>query len=143
MQRLRGSDQHTQSGERATARDAYKRLAGVFHAVLSEESPDVLLERIGAALAELVPHDALSVTGRATNSRLLPMWRHEPVERTRCPTGAHPPAGSPTLGRTSPDAATGASLARPPGAVGAVGPGHGRKSAMLAWRRRMDPAPAS
>ena len=62
MQRLRGSEQQTQSGEHATPGDAYKRLAGVFHAVLSEESPDVLLERIGAALSELVPHDALSVT---------------------------------------------------------------------------------
>ena len=36
MHRLRGSEHDTQSGERATDPDAYKRLAGVFHAVLSE-----------------------------------------------------------------------------------------------------------
>jgi diguanylate cyclase (GGDEF)-like protein len=61
MLRLRGGDQEVRTGEPAEAADAYRRLAGVFHAVLSEESPDALLDRIGAALAELVPHDALTV----------------------------------------------------------------------------------
>jgi diguanylate cyclase (GGDEF)-like protein len=61
MLRLRGGDQEARTGETAEAADAYRRLAGVFHSVLSEESHDALLERIGAALAELVPHDALTV----------------------------------------------------------------------------------
>jgi diguanylate cyclase (GGDEF)-like protein len=66
---LPGSEQKAPSGDHAAAADAYRRLAGVVHTVLSEESHDALRERIGAALAELVPHDAL--TGR---------WEgHEPV----------------------------------------------------------------
>jgi diguanylate cyclase (GGDEF)-like protein len=61
MVRLRARAEQTRVDEHATAADAYRRLAGVFHAVLSEESPEALLERIGAVLAEVVPHDALSV----------------------------------------------------------------------------------
>ena len=39
--------------------DSYRRLADVFHDVLSEQSLDALLERIADTLAELVPYDAL------------------------------------------------------------------------------------
>jgi diguanylate cyclase (GGDEF)-like protein/putative nucleotidyltransferase with HDIG domain len=40
---------------------SYRQLADVFHDILSEHSLDNLLERIADALAELVPHDTLSI----------------------------------------------------------------------------------
>jgi len=39
---------------------SYRKLADVFHDILSEHSLDNLLERIADTLAELVPHDTLS-----------------------------------------------------------------------------------
>src|SRR5438874_4142537 len=52
--------------ESAAARSAalvqsYRQLADVFHDILSEHSLDNLLERIADTLAELVPHDTLSI----------------------------------------------------------------------------------
>lgn len=41
--------------------DSYRRLADVFHDILSEQSLDALLERIADTLAELVPYDTLTV----------------------------------------------------------------------------------
>ncbi len=41
--------------------DSYRRLAEVFHLILSEETLDSLLDRIADTLAELVPYDALHV----------------------------------------------------------------------------------
>jgi diguanylate cyclase (GGDEF)-like protein len=41
--------------------ESYRKLADVFHDILSEHSLDNLLERIADALAELVPHDTLSI----------------------------------------------------------------------------------
>jgi diguanylate cyclase (GGDEF)-like protein len=41
--------------------DSYRRLADVFHDVLSEQSLDALLERIADTLAELIPHDDLAI----------------------------------------------------------------------------------
>ena len=41
--------------------DSYRRLADVFHEVLSEQSLDALLERIADTLGELIPHDDLAV----------------------------------------------------------------------------------
>ena len=41
--------------------ESYRRLADVFHDVLAEQSLDALLERIADALAELVPHDSLTI----------------------------------------------------------------------------------
>jgi diguanylate cyclase (GGDEF)-like protein len=41
--------------------DSYRRLADVFHHVLSEHALDGLLERIADTLAELVPYDTLSI----------------------------------------------------------------------------------
>jgi hypothetical protein len=47
------------------ARDAslesYRRLADVFHDVLSEQTLDSLLDRIADTLAELVPYDTLTI----------------------------------------------------------------------------------
>ena len=40
---------------------SYRQLADVFHDILSEHSLDKLLERIADTLAELVPHDSLSI----------------------------------------------------------------------------------
>ncbi|MFL5948086.1 MAG: diguanylate cyclase, partial [Gaiellaceae bacterium] len=40
---------------------SYRQLADVFHDILSEQSLDKLLERIADTLAELVPHDTLSI----------------------------------------------------------------------------------
>ena len=50
--------------------ESYRRLAEVFHHVLSEQSLDALLERIADALAELIPHDSL-VIYEADDSRAL------------------------------------------------------------------------
>jgi len=40
---------------------SYRQLADVFHHILSEQSLDNLLERIADTLAELIPHDTLSI----------------------------------------------------------------------------------
>ena len=40
---------------------SYRRLAEIFHDVLSEHSLDSLLERIADTLADLVPHDTLTI----------------------------------------------------------------------------------
>ncbi|MDP8911189.1 MAG: diguanylate cyclase, partial [Actinomycetota bacterium] len=41
--------------------DSYRRLAEVFHHVLSEQSLDTLLERIADTLSELIPYDRLTL----------------------------------------------------------------------------------
>jgi diguanylate cyclase (GGDEF)-like protein len=41
--------------------ESYRRLADVFHEVLAEQSLDALLVRIGDTLAELIPHDTLTI----------------------------------------------------------------------------------
>jgi diguanylate cyclase (GGDEF)-like protein len=41
--------------------ESYRRLADVFHDILSEQSLDALLERIADTLAELVPYDTMTV----------------------------------------------------------------------------------
>jgi diguanylate cyclase (GGDEF)-like protein len=68
--------------------ESYRRLAEVFHHVLSEQDLDNLLDRIADTLAELVPYDALHVY-EADNTRreLVPKlarteWADE-VMRTR------------------------------------------------------------
>lgn len=68
--------------------DSYRRLAEVFHHVLSEQSLDTLLDRIADTLADLVPYDALQVY-EADNARreLIPVlarsdWENE-IMRTR------------------------------------------------------------
>src|SRR5918997_1343902 len=54
--------------------DSYRRLADVFHDVLAEQSLDALLERIADTLAELIPHDTLTIYEvDATGERLVPM----------------------------------------------------------------------
>jgi diguanylate cyclase (GGDEF)-like protein len=41
--------------------ESYRRLADVFHDVLSEQSLDALLERIADTVGELIPHDDLAI----------------------------------------------------------------------------------
>ncbi|MBA3433822.1 MAG: diguanylate cyclase, partial [Actinobacteria bacterium] len=43
------------------AAEPYRRLAEIFHDVLSEQSPEALLERIADTLAELVPYDDVHI----------------------------------------------------------------------------------
>jgi transcriptional regulator with GAF, ATPase, and Fis domain len=62
-----------------TARvESYRRLADVFHDVLAEQSLDALLDRIADALAELVPHDSLTIYEADEPRRLLiPVWARD------------------------------------------------------------------
>src|SRR5438874_9339834 len=55
----------------APAGDSYKRLAQVFHEVLSEQSLESLLERIADTLSELIPHDSLTIYQADEAQRLL------------------------------------------------------------------------
>jgi len=52
-------EEHTTEFESAV--DSYRRLADVFHDVLSEQRLELLLDRIADTLAELVPYDTLSI----------------------------------------------------------------------------------
>jgi diguanylate cyclase (GGDEF)-like protein len=73
--------------------DSYRRLAEVFHDVLSEQSLDALLDRIADTLADLVPYDSLTVYRAEESERLLvpvmarDRWAEE-ILRTTCPFGA-------------------------------------------------------
>ena len=53
---------------------SYRRVADVFHEVLSEQSPEALLARIADTLAELIPYDDLHI------------YEVEPSERRLVPT---------------------------------------------------------
>src|SRR6478736_2881202 len=41
--------------------DSYRRLAEIFHEVLSEQSLDALLDRIAVTLGDLMPYEALHI----------------------------------------------------------------------------------
>src|SRR5690349_6020027 len=51
--------------------ESYRRLAEVFHHVLSEQSLDSLLDRIADTLSELVPYEGLSIYEADEARRLL------------------------------------------------------------------------
>ena len=51
--------------------ESYRRLADVFHDVLGEQSLDRLLERIADTLADLVPHDTLTIYAADDLQRVL------------------------------------------------------------------------
>jgi diguanylate cyclase (GGDEF)-like protein len=51
--------------------ESYRRLAAVFHDVLSEQSPEALLDRIADTLAELIPYEALHIYEADEKSRQL------------------------------------------------------------------------
>jgi diguanylate cyclase (GGDEF)-like protein len=58
--------------------ESYRRLADVFHDVLGEQGLDALLDRIADALADLVPHDSLTIYEADESRRLLiPVWARD------------------------------------------------------------------
>jgi diguanylate cyclase (GGDEF)-like protein len=68
--------------------DSYRRLADVFHDLLSEQSLESLLDHVGDALTDLIPHEALHIyEADEANRRLVPVhvrseWAKE-VFKTR------------------------------------------------------------
>jgi diguanylate cyclase (GGDEF)-like protein/putative nucleotidyltransferase with HDIG domain len=61
------------------AADSYRRLAHVFHEVLSEQSLDSLLERIADTLADLIPHDSMTIYEADETHRVLrPVLARDP-----------------------------------------------------------------
>jgi diguanylate cyclase (GGDEF)-like protein len=58
--------------------ESYRRLADVFHEVLAEQSLDALLDRIADALADLMPHDSLTIYEADEPRRILnPVWARD------------------------------------------------------------------
>src|SRR5437764_6735854 len=58
--------------------ESYRRLADVFHHVLSEQSLDALLDRIADALGDLIPHDSLTIYEADEPRRILiPVWARD------------------------------------------------------------------
>src|SRR5437867_4773556 len=55
----------------AGSAEPYRRLAEIFHDVLSEQSLDALLERIADALAALVPYEDVNIYEADESSRQL------------------------------------------------------------------------
>jgi diguanylate cyclase (GGDEF)-like protein len=68
---LRLVDDAPQIAEPDVLVDSYRRLADVFHDILGEQRLDTLLERIADTLAELVPHDTLTIYEADEAQRLL------------------------------------------------------------------------
>jgi diguanylate cyclase (GGDEF)-like protein len=61
--------------------ESYRRLAAVFHEVLSEQRPEVLLDRIADTLGELVPHQDLHIYEADEKRRqLVPVFAKGPWE---------------------------------------------------------------
>ena len=72
--------------------ESYRRLADVFHDVLGEQSLDALLDRIADALADLVPHDSLTIYEADEPRRMLnPVWARDKwadkILADKCPFG--------------------------------------------------------
>src|SRR5437764_8888242 len=72
--------------------ESYRRLADVFHHVLSEQSLDALLDRIADALGDLIPHDSLTIYEADEPRRMLvPVWARDKwadkILADRCPFG--------------------------------------------------------
>ncbi len=72
--------------------DSYRRLADVFHEILAEQSLDALLDRIADALADLIPHDSLTIYEADEPRRLLhPVWARDKwadkILADECPFG--------------------------------------------------------
>ena len=58
--------------------DSYRRLADIFHDVLSEERLDSLLDRIADTLGELVPYDTFTIyQADETRRCLIPLMARD------------------------------------------------------------------
>ena len=68
---LPGAHETDGSGRPEALVESYRRLAEVFHHVLSEQSLDTLLERIADTLRDLVPYEELSVYEANEDARVL------------------------------------------------------------------------
>jgi diguanylate cyclase (GGDEF)-like protein len=68
---LPGGEQTTGSGRPEALVESYRRLAEVFHHVLSEQTLDTLLERIADTLGDLMPYEALHVYEADVEARQL------------------------------------------------------------------------
>ena len=72
----------------AGSAEPYRRLAEIFHDVLSEQSLDALLERIADTLAELIPYEDVHIYEADEGKReLIPVlarskWEHEVMSET-------------------------------------------------------------
>jgi diguanylate cyclase (GGDEF)-like protein len=76
--RLVEEEGHSDASHGTARVESYRRLADVFHDVLAEQSLDALLDRIADALAELVPHDSLTIYEADEPRRLLiPVWARD------------------------------------------------------------------
>jgi diguanylate cyclase (GGDEF)-like protein len=64
-------DEPRAGASEAESAGSYRRLAEVFHHLLSEQSLDALLERIADALADIVPYDALAIYEADESTREL------------------------------------------------------------------------
>jgi diguanylate cyclase (GGDEF)-like protein len=61
--------------------ESYRRLAGVFHDVLSEQSPEALLDRIAETLRDLVPYEDMHIYEADEKQReLVPVFARGPWE---------------------------------------------------------------
>lgn len=61
--------------------DSYRRLAEVYHHLLSEQGLDRVLERIADTLADIIPHDALVIYRADEEKRtLIPVIARDPYE---------------------------------------------------------------
>jgi len=72
--------------------ESYRRLADVFHDVLGEQSLDALLDRIADALADLIPHDSLTIyEADEPRRQLIPVWARDKwadkILADKCPFG--------------------------------------------------------
>ncbi|HVF52535.1 MAG TPA: diguanylate cyclase [Actinomycetota bacterium] len=77
--RARSEVQEVRAGEADV--ESYRRLAAIFHDVLSEQDLDAVLERIADTLGELIPYDTLTVyRADVGKRRLLPILARDPWE---------------------------------------------------------------
>jgi GAF domain-containing protein len=85
-------DIETQDGGIDDSVDSYRRLADIYHHLLSEQSLGVLLESIADALRDLIPYDTLTIyEAQPTQKLLVPVlvrdrWAEQILE-TRCRFG--------------------------------------------------------
>src|SRR5438067_5937532 len=88
---LEGLPQRTPASERALV-ESYRRLADVFHEVLAKQGLDALLDRVANALAELIPHDSMTIYEADEPQRILTpvlardKWADK-ILADRCPFG--------------------------------------------------------